>query len=167
MVLVFGSSGSTQAQPDFSGRWVLVDPLNTAAELPRSMSVQQPLITKNGLGQPMRPTYFKLTIERYFVAGTRTETYFIGTEGGVVTARPPDYGRPNRPNPQTRVAVRWDGDRLIINTGSYSGSRRDDGPYTERTEMWELDSAGELRVTVNDRGSTMESTSMTTIYRKE
>ena len=167
MILMFGSSGSSQTRPDFSGRWVLVDSINTPADLPRSMSVQQPLVTKNQLGQPMPPTYFKLTIERYFVAGSRTEAYFIGTQGGVVTVLPPDYARPNRPTPQTRVAVRWDGDRLVIDTGSYAGSKREDGPYTERTEMWELESIGELRVTINDRGSAMASTSSTAMYQRE
>ena len=167
MVLVFGSSGSSQAQPDFSGRWVLVDPLNTPVDLPRSMLVQQPLLTTNAFGQPMPPRFLDITIERDFAAGPRTDTYRIGIQGAVVSVQPPDYTKPNRPNPQTRFAVRWDADRLIIDTVSYSGSKREDGPYTERTEMWELDSTGELRVTVNDRGSAMVSTSTTTMYRKE
>jgi hypothetical protein len=157
---------AAQEKPDFSGSWVLESGAQSAGDIPKALLVNQSIVRTNARGEPMKPFFRDITVTRYFVAGTRTDTYIIGTQGGVVTVLPPD-GRPNRLNPQTRVAVRWDADRLIIDTGSYSGSRREDGPYTERTEVWELDSAGELRVTVNDRGSATASTSTTAMYRKE
>jgi len=66
---------------------------------------------------------------------------------------------------QTRYSVFWEGDRLVIETGSYSGPGRQDGPYSEHTEEWRLDREGLLILQLTDR-SDKEQTSNTLTYRR-
>jgi hypothetical protein len=68
--------------------------------------------------------------------------------------------------PQTRFSVRWDGNRLVIDTGRYSGPTREAGPYTEHAEVWQLDAGGMLILSITDRGSGIASTTNTLTYRK-
>jgi hypothetical protein len=158
--IILASSAAGQTQPDFSGRWVLIDPIDAAGSIARTLVVQQPIARTNAYGAPMPPAFLKITIERHFVGDTRTDVYQIGLEGGKV------FGG-NAPIPQTRFSVRWDGDRLVIDTASYSGPSREAGPYTERSETWQLERQGTLRVTIDDRGSAIESMSITTRYRRQ
>ena len=60
----------------------------------------------------------------------------------------------------------WEDNRLVINTGSYSGPTREAGPYTEHSEVWQLDAAGMLILSIVDRGSSIASTAKTLTYRK-
>jgi hypothetical protein len=163
VVVVLASSGAGQTKPDFSGRWVLADPVAAPAQFPRTLLVQQPVYRTNDLGEP---TFLDIVIERRFVGETRTDTYRIGVQGGVVSVVSPG-GTTNRPPAQTRFFVRWEADRLVIETGSYSGSRREDGPYSERVETWELERSDRLCITFDDRGSAIASTSVTATYDKE
>jgi hypothetical protein len=114
----------------------------------------------------MAPAFLRITIERHFVDDIRTDTYQIGVEGGVVGGV--SHGvAPNAPVPQTRFSVHWDSDRLVMETGNYSGPTREAGPYAERVEIWQLDSKAKLRVMTTDRGSGIATTTTTTRYRRD
>jgi hypothetical protein len=163
--MLFASAAAGQTQPDFSGRWVLVDPVDATTNIPRTLIVQQPIVRTNVFGAFMPPAFLRITIERQFVDDIRTDTYQIGLEGGVVRGVMPGVF-PNAPV-ETRFSVRWESDRLVMETGNYSGSTREAGPYTERVEIWQLDSKGALRVMTTDRGSAIATTTTTTTYRRE
>jgi len=53
--MLFASAAAGQTQPDFSGRWVLVDPVDATTNIPRTLIVQQPLVRTNVFGAPMPP----------------------------------------------------------------------------------------------------------------
>jgi hypothetical protein len=167
--MLFAAGAAGQTQPDFSGRWVLVDPVDAPTNIPRALVVQQPIVRTNVYGAPMAPAFLSITIERHFVDEIRTDTYRIGVLGGVISGvigRPSDGVAP-KPVPQTKFFVRWEGDRLVMETGNYSGSTPEDGPYAERVEIWQLDSKATLRVTTTNRGSGIATTTSTTTYRRE
>jgi hypothetical protein len=158
---------AAQSQPDFSGRSVLALPERAGADVARTLTVRQPIVRTNVYGAPMEPFFKEITIERQFVTHTHTDTYPIGVEGGVVGVT--GSGRVTGLGvniPETRFSVRWEDNRLVIDTGSYSASTREAGPYTERTEAWQLDAAGMLTVTITDRASGAESTTSTATYRR-
>ena len=62
--------------------------------------------------------------------------------------------------------VRWDGDRLMIETGQYSGPTRESGPYLEHEEVWALDTDGRLIMSVADRDPTTGPRTTQLAYRK-
>jgi hypothetical protein len=158
---------AAQDKPDFSGRWVLQDPPQPGVAIPRTLAIRQPLRRTTALGEPMPPAFLDLTVERDFEGEVRAETYQIGTEGGMVGGivgdRQPEQ---NLNRVQTGVSVRWEGDRLHIETGRYSGPTRDSGPYTERSEVWRLDEQSRLLITVVDRRSDSEVATRTLTYRR-
>ena len=156
---------SGQSQPDFSGRWVLVRVEPADAQAASTLIVQQPIVRTNVYGAPMQPIFKSITIERQFVDATRTDNYPIGAQGGVVGGIIAGHD-PLTPVPQTRFFVRWEDNRLVMDTGSYAGSSRDAGPFTERTETWQLDDAGLLIVTVTERRSGIESASEVAVYQR-
>jgi hypothetical protein len=156
-----------QDNPDFSGRWMLENSSGASPDVALFLTVRQPIVRTNVYGAPMPPFFKELSVERQFGDDLRIETYQIGVEGGVVGAV-----AANRETasdvivPQTRFSVRWEGNRLVIDTGRYSGGTREAGPYTEHTEVWELDPGGMLILSITDRGSGIASTMKTLTYRK-
>jgi hypothetical protein len=154
-----------QSQPDFSGRWDLVRVEPADAQAAGTLVVQQPIVRTNVYGAPMQPFFKSIAIERRFVDRTATDTYDIGVKGGRVNGIVAGHD-PLTPVPQTRCFVRWEGNRLVMDTGSYAGSSREAGPYTERTETWQLDDAGLLTMTIVDRRSDTDSTTSTATYRR-
>lgn len=167
ILTVLGAAAfATQPRPDFSGTWVLQEPRSPGVDIPRMMAVRQSLVRTTVLGEPMPPAFLELTVERRFDGGVRAETYRIGTEGGT---RPiaGDGSDPPVHHAWTRESVQWEGDRLQIETGRYSGSSRDSGPYTEHTEVWWLDDHGRLRITVVDRWSGSEVQTRTLAYWRQ
>ena len=146
---------AAQDKPDFSGRWVLAGSAHSDSDVAQSLTVRQPIARTNVFGAPMEPYFKELTVERQFANHVSTETYPIGVIGGTVGGG----------GSQTRISVRWENDRLVIETGSYAGSTREAGPYTEHTEEWKLD-AGALTISIIDRASDTESRSNTLTYRK-
>jgi hypothetical protein len=155
----------SQGQPDFSGRWVLVraEPANALAA--GSLFVTQPLVRVNVAGAPIAPSFPTITIERQFVDRTQTDVYRIGVQGGIVGAL--HSGHDPRDNvPQTRFSVRWEESRLVMETGSYAGSTREAGPYTERIETWHVDDEGRLFVSITERRSAVDVTTVVAAYRR-
>ena len=166
--ILVAATVAAQDKPDFSGHWILETAAAADPAVARSLTVRQPVVRTNVYGAPMPPFFKELSVERQFVTGVRTETYQIGIEGGMVGAvRPANRGTGRDVNvPQTRFSVRWEDDRLVIQSGSYSGPTRDAGPYTEHTQVWQLDAAGRLILSTTDRGSDVASTTKTLTYRK-
>jgi hypothetical protein len=153
---------AARAKPDFTGQWVLVTPPEAAGDAAPELSVRQWFEhTTSVRGDPIDLP--RVTIERQFQGGVRSETYRIGviegTVGGVAAGV-------SVPSWQTRFAVKWDGDRLVIETGRYFGSPREKGPYSEHGEVWDLDPQGRLVMTITDRDSTTESRTIELTYRK-
>jgi hypothetical protein len=165
-LVVVGLSG--QGEPDFSGRWVLQDPPQPDLGVARTLVIDQPLRRTTVTGEPMRPAYLDLTVERRFDDEVRAETYRIGTEGGTVGGVVGDGRSAQDVTPDwTRTSVRWEGDRLHIETGRYSGPARDSGPYTENAEVWRLDQQGRLLITVVERRSDAEVATRSLAYRRQ
>jgi hypothetical protein len=158
---------SAQDKPDFSGRWILETSAGAGPDVARSLTVHQPVVRTNVYGAPTPPFFKELSVERQFGTDVRTETYQIGGQGGMVFgALPASRGTaPDVNASQTRFSVHWEDDRLVIDTGSYSGPTREAGPYTEHTEVWRLDAAGMLVLSTTDRGSGIASTTKTVTYR--
>jgi hypothetical protein len=166
--MLVAATAAAQDKPDFSGRWILETSVGAGPDVARSLTVRQPVVRTNAYGAPRLPFFKELSVERQFVTGVRTETYQIGVEGGMIGGvRPADRGTARDVNgSQTHFSVRWEDNRLVIDTGSYSGPTRDAGPYTEHTEVWQLDAAGMLILSITERGSGIASTTKTLTYRK-
>lgn len=158
---------AAQHKPDFSGTWVLQDARQPGVYIPRTLAIRQPLQRTTVLGEPMPPAFLELTVERHFESGMRAETYHIGTEGRTVSGIVGDGSDPPVNREWSRESVRWEGDRLHIETGRYSGSTRDSGPYTEHTEVWWLDEQGRLLITVVNRRSDSDVETRTLTYRRQ
>ena len=138
------------------------------SNIARALTVRQSMGGTTARGTPAEPFSRDLTVEREFSTGARTESYQIGVVGGVVGGvdRTGRGAGPDGQTPQTRFAVRWDRNRLVIETGTYSGPTRESGPYTEHTEAWSLDAQSRLVMTVTDRRSGAESATRTLTYRR-
>ena len=146
-----------QQGTDFSGGWVLEDRTAASAEIPAKLTVQQPITTTTMLGAPMPAAYLTITVHRHFANTVRDETYFIGTFGGVVG------GTPGKPSKSSAYATGWKGDALWIQQKNFTESG---SLARERTELWRLDEAGRLIVTLalTDAGKVE---TRTLVFRRE
>jgi len=153
---------------DFTGRWILESPSSASAETPRALTVRQSVATRTVRGEPMKPFFKDITIEREVGAGTHTETHQVGIGGGTIcgvvsaggTARAPDCGNEHH-------EVKWDANSLVFETGSYTGPRPETGVWTERREMWSLDSDGRLHVVITTRGSSDAPRTVALVYKRQ
>src|SRR5262245_41231204 len=149
---------AAQDKPDFSGGWVLVSSSTPDPSAAQTLTVRQTVTRTNVRGGLMQPFFGTLIVKRQFAGRATTDTYQIGVQGGIVGGG----------IAETRHSVRWEGNRLVIETGSYSspGPARSDGPYSERTEEWQLDAAGRLVLSVTERRSGAQEVSNTLTYQK-
>ena len=143
---------------DFTGRWILDSPSPASAEAPRALSVRQSLATTNVWGEPMRPFFKDITIEREVEGSTRAETYQIGVVGGVVGG----VGTGGR-----HYAVKWEANVLVFETGSYTGQTPETGVWTESREAWSLDSDGRLHVVITTRGFNDAPRTVAVVYQRQ
>jgi hypothetical protein len=150
------SAVAAQDQPDFSGRWILVEAVPADAGTASRLNVTQPIVQTNAVGAPMKPTFMTLTVERAFADRATTETFQIGVEGGTVGGG--GFG--------TRFSVRWEDHRLVMATASYSGSGSESRQTSEHNEVWELDPDGMLIIRITDREAGHGSKSHTLTYRR-
>ena len=67
-----------QEKPDFSGSWVLQDPPQSSVDIPRVLTIRQPLRRTTARGEPMPPVFLDFTVEKHFESEVRTDTYHIG-----------------------------------------------------------------------------------------
>ena len=133
-IVLHGQQGT-----DFSGSWVLEDGTAASAEIPARLTVQQPIATTTTLGAPMPAAYLTITVHRHFANTVRDETYFIGTFAGVVG------GTPGKPSKSSAYATGWKENALWIQHKNFTESG---SLASERTELWRLDEAGRLIVTL-------------------
>ena len=147
---------AAQDNPDFSGRWVLVSSSTPDPAAAQTLTVRQTVTRTNVFGRRIEPFFSALIVERQFGDRAATDTYQIGVQGGAVGGG----------GAESRHSVHWEGNRLVIETGSYSGPARRDGPYSEHIEEWQVDAAGRLVLSVTDRRSGAQETSSTLTYQK-
>ena len=152
-----GAFVQAQNGVDFTGRWILKSPSSASAETPRALSVRQSLVTTNVRGEPMRPFFKDITIEREVEGSTPAETYQIGVVGGFVGG----LGTAG-----SHYAVEWDGNVLVFESGSYTGQRPETGVWTERRETWSLDSDGRLHVAITTRSPNDAPRTVALVYRR-
>jgi hypothetical protein len=162
LVLVVAALAA-QTEPDFSGRWILVSASPPGPGVPRALSVRQELVRTNVRGEPMKPFFKSIAIDREFESGTRSETQPIGIIGGVVSGIPKDAG-PRAPS--GHHAVKWDLTDLVFESGSYTGTTPGTGEWSERREVWSLQPDGRLQVTITTSDSTEKATTVTLSYRR-
>lgn len=155
-----GSSAQVPKEPDFSGEWALARASRSTEEHAPHLTVRQSITRTTMRGEPMKPWFSGLAVERRSKRGVMWDSYRIGLISGNVSGIPP--GSEER----TTVAVTWDGDHLIIRSGKYSGPPQESGPYTEHEEIWSLDRKGRLLITVTDRGSNIKPTTVQLVYRR-
>jgi hypothetical protein len=157
--LPFAAQTAAQDKPDFTGSWVL-ESGSSGADIPQSLLVSQSVVQTNV------PFTSDIAITRVLATSTHSETYLIGVVGGTTagTVR----GFPDRANgPQTHFAVRWDEQSLVIERGSYTGPSRETGDWSERREVWSLDSSLRLHLSISTRSSVDAATTVTLIYRRQ
>ena len=131
-----------QQGTDFSGSWLLEEGAASPADIPRRLTVRQPITTTTLRGDPMPPAYLTFTVIRHFANIAEEATYMIGTTGGVVGGLP---GRAVRTS--SEWSVRWRGDSLWFEKWNLTA-----GVVTSaRTEVWRLDERGRLIVTLEIR----------------
>jgi hypothetical protein len=98
LVLLAAAAITAQEHPDFSGRWVLVASQQSGPDIPRALSVRQSLVQTTVRGEPTKPFFKDIAVDREFESGTRSETYVIGVVGGVVPGFRED-GKPDMERP--------------------------------------------------------------------
>src|SRR4029450_2173591 len=159
-VLVLAVPGGVATQdkpdkPDFSGQWILVSPTDSGPTVAKQLTVHQSMVRQSVLGDPITPFFKTLAVERLFPGGVRSDSYEIGMIGGWV-GRLPRGGQGCAPNGQparTAFSVKWDADRLVIQTASYSCPTPDVGPHTEHEEVWSAHGQGRLLSMTPVRGA--------------
>jgi len=147
--------------PDFSGHWVLESGQPTGAAAARTLAISQSLVGTSP-GAPPR-AFTEVTVVRGDARGSRTETFRVGVAGATI----PGWRRGEARGPVSHYRATWENSTLVIESGSYTGSARESGEWTERRETWVLDPAGRLRVTITTRGSDRSPTTVEWIYRRE
>lgn len=165
LVLLVSGAAQIPKEPDFSGEWVLVRASSAASGPAPALTVRQSITRTTMRGEPMTPWFSDLTVERHFATGIVSESYKIGLIGGTVPGIP--TGRSSPQGEWTTEAVKWQGENLIIRTGKYSGPPQGSSPYTEHEEAWSFDPGGRLLITITDRASGSQPTTIRLIYRRQ
>jgi hypothetical protein len=168
--MLVGALVQAQDGVDFTGRWILESPLSASAETPRALSVRQSLLTRNVRGEPMRPFFNDISIEREVEGNTRTEMHEIGVVGGTVTGGVvggPISSSGRAENLRGHFAVKWDANTLVFESGSYTGQSPETGVWTERREAWSLDSDGRLHVVITARGFSDAPRTVAAVYQRQ
>jgi hypothetical protein len=154
---------AAQEKPDFSGHWVLTSPHQSDADVPVALSVRRTLVRTTARGEPMKPFFRDITIERRFRTSTSSETRVIGVLGGTVSGRRADA---TSGGDTTHHSLTWEGNALVFESGSHTGRDRQTGVWTERREVWALDTDGRLRVEITTRGSDQASRAIALMYAR-
>jgi hypothetical protein len=164
LVALASTAPAAQDKPDFSGRWILETRAPSGADVPRTLTIRQSLVRTNVRGEPIKPFFKDITLEREFASGTRSETLWIGVVGGIVPGLRED-GSPD--GAKVHTAVMWEDHTLAIERGSHTGPNPETGVWTERREVWSLEHDGRLRVAITTRGSGNGAKTVTLVYRRQ
>jgi len=162
------SASTGQNRPDFSGRWILIDPTQVYSEVATELVVEQSVNNKSLTGMPIHPGLVTMTVERRSPAQVRSSTFQIGVVGGVVGGLDASGRGPGRNGEAWRSnhSATWEGDALVLENSYYSGETRESGPYTERREVWRLDDQQRLIITLTERSSASAPKTITLTYRR-
>jgi hypothetical protein len=157
LALLLTAAGQAPAQPDLSGRWVLIAPDAVPRDVPTVLTVNQHLSRTDMRGNPMQLRWDRVTVEGDELrSGIRSGTYRIGGVEGTVSST----------GTRTEHSVRWDGDTLVITNEKWiqreTGERES---LEQHREVWALGEQGQLVITVTDRHG--ESRTRTFTYRRE
>lgn len=163
LAVLLGAWSPPQTHPDVSGRWVLESASPAASDVPQALTVRQTLVSTNVAGEPMRSPQGEITIEREVNGRSESARYLVGVVGGVVPGLAPD-GSPG--GPQQHHRVRWDGNTLIFERGSYTGVRPATGVWSEHGEAWALDADNRLHVVVTTRSATEPPSTRSMVYAR-
>ena len=155
-----------QDKPDFSGRWILVSADPPGPDVPRAMTVTQQLVSTTVRGEAMTPFFKDITIERETATSTRSETSWLGVNGGVVGGIVGSIPSGGQPTWRGHHNVMWDGTTLVFEQGAYTGETYQTGVWSERRETWSLAADGRLHVAIASKSSTDPARSIALVYRK-
>ena len=155
LVLVVSGVAQVPTQPDFSGEWVLLA-TDASFDAPATLVVRQRVTRTNSRGEPMAPYFSHLIVERHYSNRVESDSYDIGIVSGTVS------GTAER----TIVRVTWQGERLVMKTGTYSSPPQEPGPYSEHEEVWSLDPDGRLLITITDRSSDSQPVTVRLTYQR-
>jgi hypothetical protein len=157
VVLCGAAPLAAQDKPDFSGSWVLESGAQPVGDIPQALSISQLLARTNVRGEASEPFFKDITVTRLLETSTRSDTYQIGTLGGTLSSEANGIA--------THYHVSWEKQALVIERGTHTGPTRESGQWTERREVWSLESDGLLRLVITTRSSSESSTVML-IYRR-
>ena len=153
---------TAQERPDFSGTWILAS-LNAPSNAPQTLIVEASFRRQSPRGTPISPPLVTLAVSSRFGDAIRSDTYTVGTTGGVVGGLPASGLPANGPRTSSRHSTRWDGDKLVVDLANYA-----DGKLTsEHGEVWSLGADGALSIAVTDRTVGDPATAVTLVYRRE
>ena len=162
VIVLLGAALAGQDKPDFSGSWIL-ESRSSGPDIPRTLSVTQSLVLTNVRGEPMRPFFKDISVTRALASGTRSDTYAIGVVSGTV----PGGADGSVNDPRTHHRVVWEGQALVIESGSHTGPAPESGDWAKRREVWTLDSSMRLRLTITTRGSVDAPRTVILLYRRQ
>lgn len=155
-----------QDKPDFSGTWILESPVVPGVDVPVKLTVRQSLVRTNVRGEPMKPYFKTISVQREFATLLRTDSYEIGLIGGFVGGSAGQHADDPSDRPHGSDAVMWFGRQLVFTNARYSGGTKESGPYTEHSERWTLERADKLVTRLSDESSERPRTIVTVTYRK-
>jgi hypothetical protein len=155
---------SLQAHPDFSGRWTLDTTSPSPADVARVLVVDQPVLRTNVRGEPIPPMYLHLSVRREGPSGTTTDTYTIGTIGGVVGGVDSNG---KRRGPSGHFETVWRDDTLTFLTRRVGPDGPHTGDWSQRSESWSLDPDGRLQVEIETEAHDRAQQRTLLLYRRE
>ena len=138
---------AAQERLNFSGEWVRVEPADSTAML----SVVQ--------------TGYFIKTSNQSAGGPRSDTYTLGTEGGIVGG---SIGPTSGDSTTTSVAwsAVWKGSTLVV-TRTQSVIQKGVKPsLSRREEVWSLDAEGHLVIVIMDEPAGATPTTTRFVYRK-
>jgi hypothetical protein len=140
--------GQLPAEPDFSGRWVLDSLAPAPPDAPLTIIVEQPVVRANVRGEPITPSYLRVSIRRERASGATDETRWIGTIGGRIGGTAGPRGQPASRSPEQRLETTWRDHTLVFLDSQFGPDGRHTGNWSERRESWSLEPDGRLRVEI-------------------
>jgi hypothetical protein len=72
----------------------------------------------------------------------------------------------DRDGSRTRFSAKWNGNSLLVESGSYAGPAGSSAHHTGGGELWSLDAQGSLVITATERASGAEPRTTTLTYRR-
>jgi hypothetical protein len=165
VILLSSTLGPLEAQgpSQLLGRWILEAGQEAVSVAPQAVAVRQSLTRTMERG-PMKPFFKDVTIEREFATGIRSETYQIGVAG----ERVPSVNKEGTANRRLiDHSVRFEGQSLIIESGSEISKTPESNGRPERREVWQVEPDGRLKLTITTRTSNDSPKTDTFMYRRQ